>query len=615
MEQATMLVGFLTAVVALSALARRVGTSAPLLLLLVGAALSFVPGLPELRISQELVLVGLLPPLLYAAAIRTSIFDLKANRLSIALLSVVLVALTALGVGVVVWALLGVPFALAVVLGGVVAPPDAVAASAVARRVGLPRRLVATLEGESLFNDATALVIVRTGLAALAVGVTTPARVALDFVWASGAGVAMGVVIAVLVRAVRVRVTSPATDTALAFLCPWLAYLPAEALHASGVLSVVVCGVILGHKAPLFQSALSRTAERINWGTAQYVLENAVFLLIGLQVHAIVLDVAGESPGRLLAICLAVLGAVIAIRVVALLASFPLWCPQALRSRDAVRAALVMGWAGMRGVVTLAAVLIIPTDAPERPVLVLLALVVTVGTLVIQGYSLPWVIRRSGLRPTTPREVSLQTAELVDRVVAAGIVRLEAEGELLMEPVELALRAGAERRANGAWEKLETSAVESTSGAYRRMREQMLTAEREAWLAARDEGRFSSDVLDGVLSSIDLEESMIVVLGGGQSPPSLEEEELTVPVNSTCDHLAEVGTEPEPRTAGCEQCLIDGTEWVALRMCLVCGRVGCCDSSVGRHATAHYEQTGHPVMRSVMPGEAWRWCYVDQQLG
>ncbi len=184
-----------------------------------------------------------------------------------------------------------------------------------------------------------------------------------------------------------------------------------------------------------------------------------------------------------------------------------------------------------------------------------------------------------------------------------------------MEPVEQALRAGAERRANGAWEKLETSEVESTSGAYRRLREQMLFAEREAWLAARDEGRFSSDVLDGVLSSIDLEESMIVVLGGGQSPPLVNEEDLTVPVPGTCDHLDAVGDEPQPGSVGCAQCLRDGTEWVALRMCLTCGTVGCCDSSVGRHATAHFNQTNHPVMRSIMPGEAWRWCYVDQLLG
>ncbi len=614
MEQATMLVGFLTVVVALSAFARRVGTSAPLLLMLVGAAASFIPGLPDLRLSQELVLVGLLPPLLYAAAIRTSVLDLRANRLSILLLSVVLVALTALGVGVVVWAILGVPFALAVAVGGVVGPPDAVAASAVARRVGMPRRLVTILEGESLFNDATALVIVRTGLAALAVSVA-PGLVALDFAWASAAGIVAGVLVATVVRAVRSRVTKPVTDTALSFLCPWLAYLPAEAMHASGVLSVVVCGVILGHKAPLFQSALSRTAERINWSTVQYVLENAVFLLIGLQVKAIVQDVSGEPPWRLAGVCFAVLGAVIVIRLVAVTAFVPLWRMGTTSTSDAFKAAAVTGWAGMRGVVTLAAALIIPVDAPERPVLVLVALVVTVGTLTLQGYSLPWVIRRSGLKPTTPREVALETAELVDRVVAAGVARLERDGERLVEPVEQALRAGAERRANGAWEKLETSEVESTSGAYRRLREEMLSAEREAWLAARDEGRFSSDVLDGVLASIDLEESMIVVLGGGQSPPIVDEEDLTVPVPGTCEHLDEVRTEPEPTSEGCEQCLRDGTEWVALRMCLVCGTVGCCDSSVGRHATAHYASTGHPVMRSIMPGEAWRWCYVDQLLG
>ncbi|HET7724893.1 MAG TPA: cation:proton antiporter [Propionibacteriaceae bacterium] len=614
MGEAALVVGFVAAVVALSSLARLLRTPAPLLLLLVGAALSFVPGLPELRISQELVLVGLLPPLLYAAAIRTSVVDLKANRITILLLSVVLVALTALGVGVVVWTMLGVPFALAVVLGGVVAPPDAVAASAVARRVGMPRRLVTILEGESLFNDASALVIVRTGLAALAVGVT-PWQVGVDFLWASGGGVAVGLLVAAAVRAVRARVTKPVTDTALAFLCPWLAYLPAEAIHASGILSVVVCGVILGHKAARFQSALSRTAERINWGTVQYVLENAVFLLIGLQVHAIVRDVAGEKPGLLLGTCLAVLASVVVIRLLAVMVFVPLWRSPTKSASEAFRAAAVTGWAGMRGVVTLAAALVIPADAPARPVLVLLALVVTVGTLVIQGYSLPWVIRRSGLRRTTQRETDLETAELVDRVVAAGMARLAQADEPVTEPVGQALRASAERRVHGAWERLETSAVESTSAAYRRLRAEMLAAERETWLAARDEGRFSSDVLDAVLASIDLEESMIVVLGRGQSSAGAEDEELVARSPHACAHLAAVRSEPVPTSDGCRQCLVDGTTWVALRMCLDCGTVGCCDSSVGRHATAHFRTTGHPVMRSIMPGEAWRWCYVDQQLG
>ncbi len=227
---------------------------------------------------------------------------------------------------------------------------------------------------------------------------------------------------------IRSRVSKPVTDTALSFLCPWLAYLPAEAVHASGVLSVVVCGVILGHKAPLFQSALSRTAERINWSTVQFLLENAVFLLIGLQVKGIVDDVSGEPLWRLVGVCLAVLGAVVVIRLVAVTAFVPLWRGETLSTGDALRAAAVTGWAGMRGVVTLAAALTIPVDAQDRPVLVLIALVVTVGTLAIQGYSLPWVIRRSGLKPTTQREAALETAELVDRVVAAGVERLAAGG-------------------------------------------------------------------------------------------------------------------------------------------------------------------------------------------
>lgn len=617
MTTAVTAVTFVAVVVGLASLARRLGTSAPLLLMVAGIGLSFIPGLLEIRVSQDMILVGLLPPLLYAAAIRTSILDLKANTRSIVLLSVGLVAFTAVGVGLATRALLGIPMALAIAFGGVVAPPDAVAATAVAKRVGMPRRLVTILEGESLFNDATALVIVRTGLAALVVSQVSAGDVALQFGWATLAGVGIGLLVAWVVRRVRGWITRPVVDTALSFLCPWLAYLPAEEVHASGVLAVVVTGVVLGHKAPHFQSALSRTAERINWRTVSFVLENAVFLVIGLQAKSIVADVSTENWWHVVGVAAAVLGAVVALRFVWVFATLPLW-RRGLGKGEAARAGLVVSWAGMRGVVTLAAVLAIPADAPQRPVLVLIALVVTAGTLVLQGYSLPWVTRLSGLRAESRRELDLERAELVDRVVAGGIARLDqAEEDAVPTHVDKALRGMSERRAHGAWERLETTTgLETPTAAYRRMRAEMLRGEREAWLAARDEGRFSSNVLDDVMGSMDLEESMIIVLGDSEAArrDDSSEPELVGRDAGSCEHLDAAGPGPGPQSEGCEECLRDGTEWVALRMCLTCGHVGCCDSSVGRHASRHYDETGHPVMQSVMPGESWRWCYVDQLL-
>ena len=291
MNAAVALLALTAAGVAVAALARRWELSAPLLLTLTGIAASFVPALPPVHVDPEVILLGLLPPLLYGAAIRTSLLELGSNRRNIGLLSVALVVLTAVVVGLVVWRLLDVPLALAIAFGGVVAPPDAVAATAIARRIGLPRRIVTILEGESLFNDATALVIVRTGVLALGAAVTL-GQVTVGFLWAAGGGVLAGVIVAKLVNAVRRRLTDTTTDTALSFMVPWLAYLPAEAAHCSGVLAVVVAGVLLGHSAPVAQTAVSRMSERINWNTVEFLLQNAVFLLIGLQAKGIVEDVS-----------------------------------------------------------------------------------------------------------------------------------------------------------------------------------------------------------------------------------------------------------------------------------------------------------------------------------
>jgi len=312
-------------VVLVAATARRLGASAPLLLVAVGAVLSFVPAVPEVEVGPQVILLGILPPLLYAASIRTSLVDLGANKRVIALLSVGLVLFTAFGVALVVWKLLDVPFAVALALGGVVAPPDAVAATAVARRIGLPRRIVTILEGESLFNDATALVVVRTAILAIA-GAVSLAEVGVSFLTAAVGGVVVGLAVAWVLARIRCAVTDTTTDTALSFLAPWLAYLPAEVVHASGVLAVVVCGVLLGHKAPVIQSAQSRMAERVNWTTIQYLLENAVFLIIGLQAHLIVEAVAA-SPfglGPALGLSLVVLFAVMLLR--------PVWISPSERS-------------------------------------------------------------------------------------------------------------------------------------------------------------------------------------------------------------------------------------------------------------------------------------------
>ncbi|KAA0019467.1 Na+/H+ antiporter [Antrihabitans cavernicola] len=607
---------------ALAAAAKRFGVSEPLVLTIAGVIGSYLTFVPDVEIDPELVLLGLLPPLLYTAAIKTSLVDFRANKRAIALLSVGLVIFSTFAVGAVVWLLLPVPFAAAVAVGAVVAPPDAVAATAVARRIGMPRRIVTLLEGESLFNDATALVLVRTAIAASA-GSFSVWRAGGDFLLAAGGGAAVGIVVAFLLATLRRRITDPVVDTTLSFLAPFIAYLPAEEIGASGVIAVVVCGLILGHGAPKWQSAASRIAERTNWQTVQFILENTVFLLIGLQVRVIAQNAwnSGLDHGRLVAACVGVLLAVVIVR--------PIWVfPATYMSRliPSVRRAdpappwtfvAIISWAGMRGVVTLAAVFLLPDTTPELDVLKLLALVVVGGTLLVQGTSLPWLVTLLNLRGPSRAEDALQQASLLQQAGDAGLVAL-AENitpDTSQEIVD-SLRARLAQRTNSSWERLGPTEADriTPSEEYRRLRLKMLEAERATVLKVRSAGTVDHEVLQVVMGVLDLEESMIDRFD--EAEEEIREERLTAPVIGGCEHLEAAPTTCVPDSPGvCKECVEEGLTWVHLRMCLTCGHIACCDSSPGNHASKHFRSSAHPVMRSVEPGEAWRWCFVDSVLG
>ncbi|WP_040867075.1 Na+/H+ antiporter [Nocardia exalbida] len=618
MHVAIGLVVLVASAAGLAALARRFGVSEPLVLTVGGVAASYLPFVPEIHLEPEIILLGFLPPLLYTAAIRTSLVDFRANVRTIALLSVGLVLFTTFAVAIVVWWLLPVPFAVAVALGAVVAPPDAVAATAVARRIGMPRRIVTILEDESLFNDATALVALRTALAAMA-GTVSVWEAGADFLLAAGGGAAVGVVVAYLLAMLRRRITDPVMDTTLSFLAPFVAYLPAESIHASGVIAVVVCGMILGHNAPVWQSAASRIAERINWRTIQFILESAVFVLIGLQVRGIV-EGAWHSDldhARLVWSALAVVAVTMLAR--------PIWVfgsslvSHSLGNGAAVPAGelVVVSWAGMRGVVTLAAVLLLSEDTPLLAVLKLLALVVVAGTLLVQGTSLPWLVRWLRLRAPSRAEDALQKANVLQQATSAGLAALEEQITADTPPgVVQTLRDRVLWKANAAWERLGRAESElvTPTAEYRRLRLAMLRAERESVLRVRDSGTVDYQILQHVLAQLDLEESIIDRFDEAEEERA---EPLAAPVaEEVCAHLRDA---PLVRAhAGpdeCPECVAEGLAWVHLRMCLSCGHVACCDSSPGNHATKHHGASGHPVMRSVEPGEAWRWCYVDELLG
>lgn len=629
MELALSLAALVAAVVLVAGVCRRLDLPAPLVLVALGAAASFLPFIPEVQLTAEVVLFGLLPPLLYSQALQTSLVDFNANRRSILLLSIGLVAFTTVGVAVVVHAVIpAIPWPAAFALGAVVAPPDAVAATAIARRIGLPRRIVTILEGESLLNDATALVALRTAILA-ASGTVSAVSIGTQFAVAAVGGVAAGLVMYVVVGWVRKHVTDPTIDTSVSLVTPFVAYVLAESVGASGVLAVVVAGLLLGHRAPVLQTASSRIAERLNWRTISFILENAVFLLIGLQARWILADVddSGVDPGLVIAAALATFAAVVGLRLLWVFPARYLLVrpgPDQEGQLPTWRHTLVLGWAGMRGVVTLAAAFVIPESFEYRETLILIALAVAAGTLFVQGLSLPWLVRVLKLPAPDPREDALARAALFEKATAAGLERLDdyTDQDDPFDTVE-ALRRRAAQRDLAAWERLGSTAPESEtpSEAYARLRLRMLAAERERVLHVRSLGALPHEVIEDVLAALDVEESMLDIRPERRAGPRRTEQVRGVAGTiAPCDHLDKApAPTANPDDAGnrvCVDCVAEGrSAWVHLRRCLTCGRVACCDSSVRRHATTHFEETGHPVMQSAEPGEVWRWCFVDTRLG
>jgi Na+/H+ antiporter len=620
-EIAFLLVVLAVTVLAGTALAERVDFPAPLGLIVLGVGASYLPFVPTVHLTSDVVLLGLLPPLLYAAAIQTSLVDFNANRRSILLLSVGLVVFTTLGVALLVHAMLpGIDWWASVAIGAVVAPPDAVAATSIGRRIGLPRRIVTILEGESLFNDATALVALRTAIAAGAGGVEMW-HVGTDFLVASIGGALIGFAVFVVVARLRRHVTDPILDTAISFVVPYATYIVSEEMHSSGVVSVVVAGLLLGHKAPIIQTAQSRIAERMNWRTIAYFLENTVFMLIGLQASWIFHDVgrSGVSAGRITALCGLTLVAVIVLRLMwVFVARYLLVRPGPdldLGKAPPATFTFLLGWAGMRGVVTLAAAFVIPADTTDREVLLLVAFTVVAGTLFIQGLSLPWLARRLRVPGPDPLEDALARATVLQQASKAGFKKLqELEYDGPHDTFGL-LKQRIEQRNFAAWERLGTVAdEESPSDLYSRVRLEMIRAERGRVLEIRKSGSVASEVVRDVLSMLDVEESMLdVSVQGNEEMRSAAVARRRT--GDSCDHLLStpsVETVAEPTCPDCER---EGTHWVALRQCLGCGNVGCCDSSPGRHATGHFRETQHPVMESAEPAEDWRWCYVHHVTG
>ncbi len=410
MHPVGVVLALLLLVALLAVTARRIGVPYPILMTLGGLALGLVPGLPRVELAPEIVFLLFLPPLLFAAAFFTSPRELQANARPIGLLAIGLVLVTTAAVGMVVYALApGVPLPVAFALGAIVSPPDAVAATAIAQRLGLPRRLVVILEGESLVNDATALVAYRLAVVAAVSGTFSLGEAALSFLIVSIGGVAIGLAAGWAIVFVLGRLEDPPVEVLLSLLAPFGAWLPAEAIGVSGVLSVVTAGIVVGRRAPRILGSDTRVLGSGVWQMVVFTLTGLVFILIGLQLPTVLDSLAATRTFEELASWAVIVS--VTVILVRLAWVFPatylprlLW--PGLRARDPSprpQAVLVLGWAGMRGVVSLAAALALPLTVadgspfPGRDLVIFLTFAVILATLVGQGLTLPWLIRRLGV--------------------------------------------------------------------------------------------------------------------------------------------------------------------------------------------------------------------------
>ncbi|MFD4349288.1 Na+/H+ antiporter [Streptomyces coelicoflavus] len=503
---------------------RRVPVPVPLLLVAAGLAVSYVPGVPDYTLDPHIVLPLLLPPLLYTAATDSSYLDLRAQARPVALLSVGYVLFATFVVGGAAYFIVpGLPLTAALVLGAVVAPPDAVAATAVARRVGLPSRVTTILQGESLVNDATAITAFKVALAAAVGEGATWAGGIGEFLIAAVGGVGVGLVLMVPLHWLRTHLTEALLQNTLSLLIPFVAYAVAEQVHASGVLAVVVVALYLGHRAWEVDFA-TRLQEEAVWKMVAFVLESAVFALIGLQLP-VVLKGLGEYEGAEAA------GYALAVFLVVAVARFVWVYPATFLPRLSARVRaregelswkgpFVIGWAGMRGVVSLAIAFSIPLTVhggepfPERNLILFLTFTTVIGTLVVQGVSLPPLIRLLKFPARDARAETLAEANAQAQASRVADERLDAlladDRNALPAPLADRLRTVLERRRNAVWERLgQVNPVtgETVDDTYRRLSREMIGAEREVFVRLRDGRYIDDEMLRTLLRRLDLEEA------------------------------------------------------------------------------------------------------------
>jgi CPA1 family monovalent cation:H+ antiporter len=515
-----LLLALMVAVAGLSILARLVRVPYPILLVLGGLVIGFVPAMPAVELPPELVLVAFLPPLLYWSGFFSSPRDLRADARAITLAAVGLVLATAGAVAVAAHAVVdGLSWPAAFALGAIVSPTDPLAATAIARRLGVPRRLITVLEGESLVNDATALVAYRVAVAAAVSGSFVIWQAGLRFLVGATGGVLVGLLVGWLIAEVRRRLDDPVVEIVISVVTGYVAYLPAELLGVSGVLAAVTAGLYVGWRAPELASPSTRLLGFSFWEVMVYLANAVLFILVGLQLRPILSGLGGTAVAVLVGQAALISAVVIAVRL-----GWVFTVPYLVRLLDrrqgqrlrraGARERLVIGWSGMRGAVSLAAALALPEDFPMRNLILFLTFAVILATLVLQGLTLPSLIRR--LRVTA--DGAEEQEELRARMAAtkAALERLdELAGEDWTRDDTVARLHGLfefrRRRLKaraGIWED---DGAEDRSLAYQRLVRELLQAQRQAIVRLRNQGTISNDVMHRIERELDLEDTRLEI--------------------------------------------------------------------------------------------------------
>jgi Na+/H+ antiporter len=499
----------------------------PILLVAGGSALAFIPGINEIELDPDIVLLAFLPPLLYAAAFFSSLQDLRANLGPISFLAVALVTVTVVAVAAVAHTVIdGLSWQAAFVLGAIVSPTDPVAAVEILTGVRAPRRLVTIIEGESLINDSTGLIAYKFAVAAAVSGAFSLPDALVEFALGAAGGIAIGVVVAIVIREVRERIDDPPTEIAISVITPYLAYLPAEVIGASAVLAAVSSGLYLGWYSPTLITPSTRIQAFAFWEVFSFALNATLFVLVGLQLHVAMDALEERSAGELVVYAAVVSAAVMIIRM-AFVFPFAWLGPWLFRriGRDAPgrnpRIAFLIGWTGMRGAVSLAAALAIPlqTDAgapfPDRDLLIFLAWSVIAVTILLPGLTLPWLIET--LRVYDDEETVVeQEAEARIAAARAALDRLEElrdEDWVRDETHErmLALYDFRIRRFQSRIDEGDDADIEQGSQAYQRLRREVLEAERAEVVRQRNRGLITDEIMRRMERDLDLEDARLEI--------------------------------------------------------------------------------------------------------